>query len=312
MTKLQPRAFQGEYDYQRIRDFLNQVTLLNDRHMYSWPVMRLDYWRWHGILNLGDGNLEKDVTLWETESGQIAAVLNPEERGQVYLQVHPLYKSLNLEEEMVAYAEAHLRTPSRRAGQVIWIWVDPGDSQRQALLSARGYTPIHESTEHHWRRSLELPLPDPSIAEGYLLRPLGDVSVLPSRSWASWRAFHPNEPDEKYDSDWTWYQNIQSAPLYRPDLDLVAISPAGDVAAFTTVWYEAETRTGYFEPVGTVPEHQRRGLASALLCQGLHCLKSAGATLAIVAGGSPHANALYRSVFGSEFDLSVPWEKRWN
>ena len=164
---------------------------------------------------------------------------------------------------------------------------DAGDSQRQALLSSRGYTPIHEATEHHWRRSLELSIPDPSIAEGYLLRPLGDVSELPSRSWASWRAFHPNEPGEKYDPDWSWYQNIQSAPLYRPDLDLVAIAPAGDVAAFTTAWYEAETRTGYFEPVDIVPEHQRRGLASALLYHGLHRLNSQVPRLPSLLGARP-------------------------
>jgi GNAT superfamily N-acetyltransferase len=311
MSSLQPRVYQGEDDYQRIRDFLCRVSLANDRHVYSWPVMRLDYWRWHGILNLGDGNLEKDVTLWVTEDDQIAAVLNPDERRQVYLQVHPLYKSYDLEAEMVVYAEEHLRTPSRRGGQVIWIWTYQGDDQRQALLLSRGYSPIYDAEEHHWRRSLELPISDRSISEGYFLRSLGDVSELPSRARASWRAFHPNEPEDKYHPDRLWYRNIQSAPLYRPELDLVVISPACEVAAFATIWYEAETRTGYFEPVGTVPEHQRRGLASALCYEGLRRLKQAGATLAIVAGGSPHANALYRSVFGPEYDLALPWEKRW-
>ena len=86
-------------------------------------------------------------------------------------------------------------------------------------------------------------------------------SELPSRSWASWRAFHSDDPDEKYDGDWSWYQNIQAAPLYRRDLDLVAIAPSGEVAAFTTTWYDDVTHSGYFEPVGTMPEHQRCGLA---------------------------------------------------
>ena len=60
------RKYQTEDDYWRIRIFLREVFLLNDRRNFSWPVARLDYWRWHGILNLGAGTLEKGVYLWET------------------------------------------------------------------------------------------------------------------------------------------------------------------------------------------------------------------------------------------------------
>ena len=248
--KLTMRAYQTEEDFWRIRDFLREVFLLNNRRMLCWPVFRLDYWRWHGIMNLRDGSLEEDVLLWETEDQRIAAVLNPEEPGQVYLQVHPSFKSSDLEEQMIVYAEKHLREPKQRAGDVLWLWCDAGDSQRQAILEKHGYTPIHQATEHQWRRSLELLIPERPLRKGYIIRPLGDVSELPSRCWASWRAFHPNEPDEKYESDYSWYQNIQAAPLYRPDLDLVAIAPTGEVAAFTTTWFEEETHCGYFEPVG--------------------------------------------------------------
>jgi hypothetical protein len=31
--------------------------------MFSWPVMRLDYWRWHGIGNMGDITLRALDTL---------------------------------------------------------------------------------------------------------------------------------------------------------------------------------------------------------------------------------------------------------
>ena len=112
-------------------------------------------------------------------------------------------------------------------------------------------------------------------------------------------------------NDWTWYRNIQSAPLYRRDLDLVAISSNGEVAAFTTIWYDDVTRCGYFEPVGTVPEHQRCGLARSLLCEGMRRLKRSGATQVMTIGGEPPANGLYQTVLGPVYDLSQPWEKRW-
>jgi mycothiol synthase len=305
------RSYQGEGDYARIRDFLREVFILNDRRMLSWPIARLDYWRWHGIMNLNNGKLEEDVYLWETGEGQIASVLNREGAGQAFLQVHPTLKTAELENQMISLAEEKLRASSRRGDTVLWVWSDSGDSQRRNLLKRRGFTHIAEADEHQWRRSLELPIPDNPAREGFTIRPLGDISELPSRSWASWRAFHPDEPDDNYNTDWSWYQNIQSAPLYRPDLDLVAIAPSGEVTAFTTIWYDDMNRCGYFEPVGTMPEYQRCGLARSLLCEGMRRLKRLGATQVMTSGGKPPANALYQTVLGPIYDLYQPWEKRW-
>ncbi|MGE5122911.1 MAG: GNAT family N-acetyltransferase [Acidobacteriaceae bacterium] len=305
------RPYQTEDDYWRIRNFLRQIFLLNQRHIYSWPVARLDYWRWHGIMNLGDGCLETGIYLWETTDGEIAAVLNQEEHGQVFLQIHPAYKTADLEEQMIIRAEEKLRAPSRTAEQVLWIWSDSGDTLRQGILQQRGFTHISAADEHQWLRSLDLPIPKVQVRRGYAVRSLGDSSELPSRSWASWRAFHSDQPDENYDGDHRWYLNIQNAPLYRRDLDLVAISPSGEVAAFTTIWYDDVTRCGCFEPVGTMPEHQRLGLARSLMYEGLHRLKTMGATLAMTTGGSVVANALYQAVLGPVSDVYQPWEKRW-
>ena len=213
---------------------------------------------------------------------------------------------------MISLAEEHQRAPSRRGGMVLWVWSDSGDSQRQEILARCGFTHVAEADEHQWLRNLAEPIPDNSPGEGYIIRALGDESELPSRSWASWRAFHADEPDDKYDSDLSWYRNIQTAPLYRRDLDLVAIANTGNVAAFTTVWYDDVTRCGYFEPVGTVPEHQRHGLARSLLCEGMRRLRAMGAIQAMTIDGETPANALYESVLGPVHNISQPWEKRWS
>ncbi len=303
--------YRTEDDYWRMRTFLRDVFVQNNRRKLSWPVARLDYWRWHGIMNLGDGTLETGVYLWETQDQQLVAILNQENAGQAFLQIHPAFRTTVLEEQMIAQAEDCLRAPSLRGGQVLWVWADAGDALRQEILIRRGYTLIREAEEHQWRRDLTLPIPDNPVQEGYMIRSLGDDSELPSRSWASWRAFHPDKPDSDYDPDWSWYLNIQTAPLYRRDLDLVAIASGGEVVAFTTIWYDDVTRCGYFEPVGTMPEHQRRGLGRALLCEGMHRLKKMGATQAMIGGCEPPANALYQSVVGPVYDLSQAWEKRW-
>jgi mycothiol synthase len=137
------------------------------------------------------------------------------------------------------------------------------------------------------------------------------VEELPARSWASWRGFHPDEPDEHFtDRDGAWYRVIQRMPLYRRDLDMVAIAPGGEIAAFCTLWYDDVTRTGYFEPVATVPEHQRRGLGKAVMAEAMRRIKRLGATLVTVGGYSPEANALYASIVSAEYDLSEPWQRK--
>jgi mycothiol synthase len=300
------RPYRNEDDYWRIRAFLRQVMLLNGVREKSWHVARLDYWRWHGILNMGDGQLEQDVFLWETEGGQISGVLNREEAGNAYLQVHPRLRTPELEEEMIALAEERLAV-QRGGKRVVAVWTDAQDIQRLAILKRRGYT-RGKWAESQWRRDLDSPISDVPLPPGYTVRALGDTDELPSRSWASWKAFHPDDPDDNYE-DWAWYLNIQRCPLYRRDLDTVAVAPEGEIVAFTTAWYDDVTRSAYFEPVGTMPAYQRRGLARAIMSEGLRRLQRLGATRAFVGGYEPGANALYSSVLSAEHDRSEQWVK---
>jgi GNAT superfamily N-acetyltransferase len=303
-------AYQSEEDYWRIRAFLREVFLLNDRRELCWQVARLDYWRWHVIENCNACGPVQDVTfIWETPEGQIAAVLHPEGRGEAHLQTHPGLRTPELLEAMIVAAEQRLADVNSDGGHALRVLADCRDTLCHDILIRRGYIK-RGWAEHQWRRELGAPIPDVLVAPGYSVRSLGDVDELPARSWASWRAFHPNEPDERYEG-WTWYHNIQRMPLYRRDLDLVAVAPTGEIASFCTIWYDDVTRGAYYEPVGTVPEHQRRGLAKALLTEGLRRLKRMGATRAFVGGYEPGPNALYTSVMGADHDLSEPWVKEW-
>jgi len=105
------------------------------------------------------------------------------------------------------------------------------------------------------------------------------------------------------------YRNIQRAPLYRRDLDIVAIAPDGAVASFCTAWFDDATRTGVFEPVGTVPAHQRSGLGKAVLCEAFRRLKHLGAIMAYVHSYEPPAHALYATAGFTDYDLVEPWVK---
>ncbi len=303
----QMRRYQNEDDYGRICALLRQAFLANNRRELSWQVARLDYWRWHGIANLGDGRLEEDVFLWETDDGKLVAVLNRESAGAAYLQLHPAYRTADLEDEMLAVAERHLAVVAPSGRRKLWVMYTEGDELRREALLRRGYQRQDTIACDH-QRPLSEPIPEAPIAARYTVRSLAGPEDLPKKSWASWRAFHPEAPAEEY-GGWEWYRNIQRAPLYRQELDLVAVAPAGEFAAFCTIWYDEMTQTAYYEPVGTVPEHQRRGLGTAVLLEGLRRLKKLGAVLATVGSGEPHARTFYNAIGFGEVDRCWPWVK---
>ena len=303
------RNYQTEDDYWCIREFLREVSILNDQHDFSWSLLRWDYWRWHINENIFQWKLEDVITLWHAK-GQIVAMLNPDSPGEAFFQVHPVYHSPELLAEMLEIAEQKLPNTEEDGKKELIAWVNAGDTVHKEILTQRGYACSRFLAEHMRMRPFTKPLPDSVPPAGYIVRALGDESELPARSWLSWRVFHPQEPDERYQG-WEWYRNVQRVPIYRRDLDILAVALDGEFAAFCTVWFDDVTRTAVFEPVGTHPNHQKRGLGKAVMSEGLRRAQRLGATLATVSSYSTGAHALYESMGFTDVDILEPWIKEW-
>lgn len=307
--KLTMGLYRGERDYWRIRAFLREVFVRNGRRELSWQAARLDYCRWHSIANIARYWLEDYFFLWEDSYGQLAAVLHPEALGDVFLQLHPDRRAPGLVDEMLDVAAERLAVSAPGGPRRLNVAASRSDPALGSALARRGFSPC-PYPEHQRRRPMERPVPVAPTPTGYTVRSLGGIDELPSRSLASFRAFHPDEPEGGHDAI-GWYLNLQRAPLYRRDLDLVAVTAGGEVAAFCTVWLDEVTRTGLFEPVGVAPAHQRRGLGAAMMCEALGRAADMGATLCTVGSYSPAAHALYASVGFVEYDLYETWSRSW-
>ncbi|MFO7697923.1 MAG: GNAT family N-acetyltransferase [Anaerolineae bacterium] len=305
------RPYAGDEDYWRLRAFLRQVYRLNHRQERSWPVCRWDCCHWHVYPTAGDGSPEASVLLWEHNGALIAAAIS-EGWGDVWLQVHPAWRDEALERTMVTAAEEHLSAP-RGDGRALTVWAHADDPFRKGVLRARGYVRGQEP-EYDWWRDLDdgpddLFLAGLDVPEGYAVRSLGGPEEIPARSHLSWLAFSSGASDSL---DPAWYaEQIQRAPLYRRDLDLVAVAPDGSLAGFATVWFDDVNRSASFEPVGVAPGHRRRGVGRALMAEGLRRARSLGATRAHVGSFSPAAQALYVSVGFTRYLLAERWEKSW-
>ncbi len=303
------RPYQTEDDYWRVRQFLREAYLCNDRHEYAWSLLRWDYWRWHVNENICKLSLPDVVFLWE-QAGQIVAALTPDTPGEAFFQIHPSYREPGLIAEMLEVAEGKLAKTKDGGKKELLAWVNEGDEGMKELFSGCGYARSKYLAEHMRRRPFSGPVPASVPPAGYTVRALGDEDELPARSWLSWKVFHPDEPDEDYQG-WEWYRNVQRVPLYRRDLDIVAVAADGELAAFCTVWFDDVTRTAVFEPVGTHPAHQKRGLGKAVMAEGLRRAERLGATLATVSSYGKGAHALYDLMGFTEFDLLEPWIKEW-
>ena len=198
-------------------------------------------------------------------------------------------------DEMLAWAEGALAEPvPETSGQKLQHFAHDYDSPRQQVLAARGYQQKDWFGMDRRLRFGEWPIPAAQLPEPYRLRTVraGNADDCARIAALLNAAFNRSSHSVAEYVNFTLH-----SPSYRPDLDLVAEAEDGTFAALVGVTYEPINRYGVFEPVCTHPDHQRHGLARALMLEGLLRLKALGARDAWVGTGDMlPANALYDSM----------------
>jgi GNAT superfamily N-acetyltransferase len=170
--KLFKHMYRNEDDYWRLRSFLQKTLLLNHHFEINWQAARLDYWRYFGNPHIEFYALNEAICLWETEDGDIAGFIVPENRGNAHLQVHPDYCTEALGTEMLLAAEYHLAESDENGQSFLTVWAHQTDECRIQVLQEHGYQ-RGDWPEHQFRRSLEDPIEMVYPPSGYGIRPLG-------------------------------------------------------------------------------------------------------------------------------------------
>jgi GNAT superfamily N-acetyltransferase len=153
------------------------------------------------------------------------------------------------------------------------VTVSSGEPHLVAALEERGYVRRQDGPFFvQMVRDLD-GLPEPEPPAGFRLQKVRDVR---SRVAAHRAAFHPSRVTEES------YAVVRKTWPYRWDLDWCAIAPDGSTAAYCLIWLD-DRKVALIEPVGTVPEHRRKGLAKAVCLAALHAARAAGAKQAVVA-----------------------------
>jgi GNAT superfamily N-acetyltransferase len=184
---------------------------------------------------------------------------------------------------------AHLSAHGDTLDRGLLVECAEDDGEFAALLREEGFRRDPAREGQVTRRSLD-GLAAPVLPDGFTVRGVDDALVA-ERVEAHRAAFAPSALEI------SGYRRLRQTPPYRADLDRAVLAPDGRVAAFCIAWHDPQSGWGLLEPVGTRPEFQRRGLATAVCLDALHQLRAAGAHGAQVGCESGSAGcATYHSI----------------
>ncbi len=301
------RPYRDDEDFWRVRNLLLETYSITPPD-FNWDVRRWDGSRFHHKEPVWEPYWEGRVGLWETADGRLVGAVHPESEAEAFLEIHPDYRQV--EEEMLAWAESHLVKATEDGTQhQLTVFVYEYDALRRRLLERRGFQKMPHGGVIRRLHFGNKVLPPVEVPEGYTLRTARAHDAEEYQRFADLlnaafnRTFHKAQEIRTFRA---------TAPSYRPDLDLFAESADGSLAANVGVIYVEEIRAGLYEPVCTHPDHRQKGLARALMLEGMHRLKALGATeVTVGTGDMVPANQLYESVGFPETYKGYHWRKVW-
>ena len=230
------------------------------------------------------------IRLWLDDGACVAFAWNWLTRGAIDCVVHP--ERPDLLDDVIAWADA----PTFYALE--------SDAAKIARLRAFGYDRIDGDASNHMVRRLDDEIDVPRVPAGYRVRTV-EPGDLEARVEVHRAAFAPSRVVAES------YRRLQREWPYRADLDHVVEAPDGSFAAFCLAWIDEENRAGLLEPVGTHPDHRRRGLATAVCTGALRSLRAIGAGVVVIGSedGGP-AETVYEGIGFETVTRQVPFGKK--
>jgi ribosomal protein S18 acetylase RimI-like enzyme len=259
---------------------------------------RSDVWRyWHvgdllwAFLTLTSHFDPHDhIRLWHDAQDRLAAFALLGEDPAFECQALPEYAWAGIELEALAWAEARRAEPAKRDAQRwggAFVWgARQDDTPRIAFLEAQDF---HQGdhVEVNLLRSFEEPIPDVTIPAGYHVRAVREAGEAAQRADAERAVWQPYSDISSDD-----YARLMRFPGYRRDLDVVAVTPEGVIAAYVNGWIDPVNQIGDLGPVGAREAYRRRGLTRAVLAEAMRRMQDLGMNRVCVSTGESNTPAL--------------------
>ena len=251
------------------------------------------------------------------------ALTNTSVDAYLHIYLHPRKRQQGFEQRMLLWGEQRLRQVGQAYNLPIKLRVY---SRADYLYLARLLKQHNFSIERQFftmGRSLQQPIPTPYLPDNFYLATMADRCDRQAKlnDWVKMynESFvdHWNHHDLTTETLQTWLNSSQ----YRPDLNLIAISPEEQFTAFCNtrirqLSYQSslngDMTIGWIDWLGTSRSFRKRGLGKSMLLSGLQLLKQQGAKIAklsVDADNASGAVGLYRSLGFQNLNTWFSWLK---
>ena len=248
-------------------------------------------------------NPQRDTRLW-WDGAALAAWATSNKYGLTFALSYAQRENLVLLRRILAWAKDHVRasSPDGVPPEEFSTGCFASHLPHARMLTELGFTPSQENSLVVNARLLSVPIPDLALPAGVVIRPPEGEHELDRRAQLHATVWHPSKVTPE------GYRITRSAPGYDATLDMVAVMPEGSLGAYCICWPEEATGTCEFEPVGTHPDHRRKGLASAVMYAAMRRAREIGLRTTLVYCKEKNL-PFYRSLGFNPIDRTVEYVK---
>ncbi|HBL84545.1 MAG: hypothetical protein A2Y17_00920 [Clostridiales bacterium GWF2_38_85] len=292
--KITQRRYKMLSDFTKVHKFLTEVYTYENLNSYLLPQY-FEYAHTHPYFN---SKLTHRFGLLEDGDELVAIACYEMNIGECYLSTKSGYEFLL--PEILAYSENELFKIKDGKRQLNVFIVD-SETEKQNLLKNNGYKLTYTEPVRIFK--YEKPFLDIKLPVGFSIIPLEGENDIAKIHACVWKGFgHGDTPNDNIDSRLL----MQSGPNFRHDLTTIIKAPNGDYACFAGMWFDERNKYAYLEPLCTVPEYRRLGLATVALTEAMKKTKSLGAKYCF--GGVPE---FYTAIGFETICNREIWNKEW-
>jgi mycothiol synthase len=266
--------FSGENDFREMETLAREFRSDN-LHVTDLPY-RISSWAINDPENIG---------LWKDASGSLAAwailqgpFCSVDIACQPELEASLIPNILNWVDERSREHPDRVPRGTPSGGRCWFIDAFSDQKERVRALESAGYAcqanvGDYSLSEVLMQRQASIPVKEYRIPEGFVIRPMAGESEV-----EAYVDLHQKTFDTK-NMTVDWRLRTLHHPDYRPELDLVVVSPDQRLAAFCIGWLDdhGPEKTGQIEPLGCHPDFRQFALGRLALAEGLRRLQNLGA-----------------------------------
>ena len=281
---LQFKRYNHEKDFLQVRSFY--INNHETTYPYMWTFERWNYMIYfiRDMFEFSIEKIEDTVGLWVNKLGSIVGIVTHEAvgRGEAFIHLHPDFYEESVLKEMFELIEEKYAFEIE-GKEIIKLRILDGNTELEKYASERGYVKKPDAVETTSLLFLDKELKLPEIPDGYRIQSMADSNDIEKRTLTFAKAFGNYGTEDQVQPH--SYIELQKCPDYRKDLDVYVIAPDRELVSFCLIWFDEKNKIAILEPVGTNPDHRKKGLAKIVVYEAINRVKKEGAEKIYVGDG---------------------------